>query len=176
MITKIQGSNTKHKIETVVTRGMLFWMIIITCLFIWLIQGNSDPIFQFGPNSQLFILSISIDTPNKYLMVVAFCIINSCIRVLNHSILGVYIMNIIQDKTKTPAYNSYEITLINSVFSWFDFFMFVNIIFAQFDMFLIEVCSDLIVTAIVTSYYLTYKNKIEQVHIVQDNVEIIIDK
>lgn len=159
--------------EKTVSRGILCWMILITGLFIGLLQENNekDPIFQFGPNSQLFILSICINTSNKYLIVVLFCVINSGIRVLNHSILSVYIMNIIQDKMCPTAHHSYEISLINSVYTWFDFFMFINIIFSQIDMFLIEVLSDIIVTTIVTRYYLKCKpNEIKN-----DKIVLIIE-
>ena len=152
--------------EAKISRGILLWMGMISSIFLYIVQGDTDPIFNFGPNENLFILGILINDQNKYCSVVAFCFVNSGIRVLNHNILTPYIINTIQNKACLISHNSYEISLVSAIYTWFDFFMFITIAFAQMDLFLIEIFSDIIVTVITTRYFLQQKEKIELVNIV----------
>jgi hypothetical protein len=114
-------------------------------------------IYRFGPNEDLYILGFCIDTVEKYSTIAVFCFINSGVRTLNHVIMQPWITNQVQDISKpieVSVNSAYEISCVSCVYIWFDFFMYMNILLTQIDMMLIEVGTDLIMTTILTTYYL----------------------
>ena len=142
------------------SRGITLWMISVTvCLGIML--KNQDligtHIYRFGPNEDLYILGFCIDTVEKYSVFAVFCCLNSGMRTLNHVIMQPWITNQVQDISKpieVSTFAAYEISCVYSAYVWFDFFMYMNILLTQIDMMLIEVGADLIMTAILTTYYI----------------------
>jgi len=154
-----------ENIEKITSRIISLWIIsIITFLFFY-IEKDSFPI---GPNHDLYILHIPIDTPIKYSIVVSFCFCNSVFRSLNHNILQSWIINTIQDiNSKIPItepFLCYEISCISTIYNWFDFFMYMHILMSQIDLLFIEVSADVIMTIIITRYYLDKK-----IHYIQIN-------
>jgi hypothetical protein len=149
-------------IEALVGRSIILWILIITGGLTYIISKseNQNHIFQFGPNEDLYIIGIPIDTMEKYFVVVFFCFVNSAFRTSNHNILQSWIVNIVQDpkiNVQVSATLSYELTLTSTIYNWFDFFMYMNILMSQIDMLLIEISSDVIMTVIVTNHYLRKK-------------------
>ena len=147
-------------IEAVVGRLIILWIFLISGGLTYIILQNENRIFQFGPNEDLYIIGISIDTMEKYCIVVIFCFINSAFRTANHNILQSWIVNIVQDpkiNVQVSTALSYELTLTSTIYNWFDFFMYMNILMSQIDMLLIEISSDVIMTSIVTNHYLGKK-------------------
>jgi hypothetical protein len=51
----------------------------------------------------------------------------------------------------------YEISITNTIYSWFDWLIYIHMLLAQIDMFLIEVFTDILAICIVTRWYI--KNK-----------------
>jgi hypothetical protein len=148
--------------ETKISRIISAWIVVVNIILGIVIQNSSakSSIFNIGPNSELFILEICIDTPVKYGSVMLFCLINSGIRTMNHSILQSWITNTVQDTSNTTpidARQAYEISYISTIYTWFDFFMYMNILMSQIDLFVIEVLMDLIMITFVTKYYLHKK-------------------
>jgi len=89
-----------------------------------------------------------------------FCLINSGVRTVNHSILQSWMTNTVQhtsNKTEIDARHAYEISYISTVYNWFDFFMYMNILMSQIDLLIIEILMDLIAITFVTKYYLYMK-------------------
>ena len=154
-----------YSLEVFSTRLLSFWMFSISSfVFFYLFYYTSflsNPLFQVGPNSHLFILYIPINTNKKYFIVVSFCFLNSIFRSVNHNILQSWIINEIQDVGKNnPDINSffcYEIACVSSIFNWFDFFMYMHILMSQIDLFIIEIFADIFITIIITKYYLNKK-------------------
>jgi len=147
-----------ENIEIITSRLISIWIIgIMTFLFF-----NTDKhTFPIGPNTELYILYIQIDTSAKYMTVVSFCFCNSIFRSLNHNILQPMIINTIQDiNNKTIIMSnhlSYEISCISTIYNWFDFFMYMHILMSQIDLLFVEVSADIIMTIIITKYYLDRK-------------------
>jgi hypothetical protein len=144
--------------ETCVARLVAIWMCAIIAAISYVAsQDASIPIFKIGPNKTLIIFGVVIDTTTKYIAVISFCFLNSGIRTLNHNILQPYIINVIQDKeNKTPITykQSYELSFVYTIYNWFDFFMYMNILMSQIDMLLIEISADIIMTTLLTGYYI----------------------
>lgn len=137
------------------------WMFTVICsLGILLNQQGllGTHIYRVGPNSDLYILGFCIDTVPKYWAVVVFCFLNSGMRTLNGGVLRPWITTQVQDLTKPveqiPRIKAYAISCIASLFGWFDFFMYMNILLTQIDMMFIEVSADMTMTLILTTYYL----------------------
>ena len=150
--------------ETIVGKGILLWMIFISGGLTYLVKSNDldTKIYRFGPGPELVILGFSIDTLPKYLSIAAFCLVNSGIRTLNNVILHSWITNQVRDVSKpvtVSGFSAYEISYISSVYNWFDFFMYMNILLAQIDMMFIEIGADLIMTGLLTRYYLGAYNQ-----------------
>ncbi len=123
-------------------------------------QTINTTIFNVGPNNDLYILGICIDTGLKYVVVVSFCFINSAIRAVNSNVLRGWIINEIQDtnnKNVIDAKKAYALSFVHVSYNWFDFFMYMNILLSQIDMLLFETLADLIMTGILTRYYLKAK-------------------
>ncbi len=149
--------------EVTIGRIIMLWISFVSgCLF-WIVRENNgvkDTIFNVGPNPDLLILAICIDTPAKYMMVVAFCLINSGVRTIHHNILQSWIINTIQDEKsviRVKPIVAYEVSFVSTVFVWFDFFMYMNILMSQIDLFVVEIAMDLIMVSLVTKYYLSKK-------------------
>ena len=149
-----------ENIEIITSRIISIWMFsIMTFIFLYTLN-DTIIVFQIGPNRELFILNIAIDTNLKYMVVVSFCFCNSIFRSLNHNILQPWIINEIQDVNKNNIKNNcicYELSCISTIYNWFDFFMYMHILMAQFDLLLVEIVADIIITSCITKYYLDMK-------------------
>jgi hypothetical protein len=145
-------------IEQNTGRLILLWMFVtITCLSA---IHDKDQIFRIGPNNDLLILHVHIDTYTKYSVLVSFCFLNSIARALNHNIIQSWITNTIQDKQNNQHIKyskAYEVTVISTIYIWFDFFMYMNILLSQIDMLLVEILADLLISCTLTRYYLYKK-------------------
>lgn len=137
------------------------WMFTVICALGILLNQQGligTHIYRVGPNSDLYILGFCIDTVPKYWSVAVFCFLNSGMRTLNGEVLRPWITTQVQDLTKPveriPRIKAYAISCIASLFGWFDFFMYMNILLTQIDMMFIEVSADMTMTLILTTYYL----------------------
>lgn len=150
-----------YKIQNIISKIISLWMIIVTTTIVFLSKYANDEqkkIYKFGPNDNLNILGFIINTREKYILVISYCFINSIFRTLYNSILHSWLINNIQDDTK-PKYTSinfiaYEITIVTTIYNWFDWFIYINILLSQIDMVIIEIIADLLVSLSTTRYYL----------------------
>jgi len=119
-------------------RVLEVWMIsVVTVIAILLSKEPLDSFYKFGPSSTLIIMGISIDTPVIYTGVVIYCFINTCIRTVNNQIVSPWITNVVHDTTVSKenmnVYLIYEIVNISVIYTWVDWFIYFNILFAQID-------------------------------------------
>lgn len=133
-------------------------MIIVSSGIIYFSIKNSIP-FSIGPNEQLYILQIPINTNTKYMIIVTFCFCNSIFRSLHHNFLQPWILHEIQDtdmeKERMVSISiCYEISCVSTIYVWFDFFMYMHILLSQIDFFLVEIIADILTTVVITKYYL----------------------
>lgn len=147
-----------------VTRITTGWMSIITILMtvISMKSTSNTSFYRFGPQKDLVILGFTIDTLGKYALVVLYALINTAIRSMNHNIVTPWITLNVQN-TNQPVMQSritssnrehYEICIFNTMYSWFDWLIYIHMLLAQADMVLIEMTTDVIATCIVTRWYI----------------------
>jgi hypothetical protein len=163
----------KITMQKVVSRWILFWMVFIT-ISLSIIKlkrdgnetiengdGNQDKedlFYKVGPNVNLIIMGIKIDTYGKYFIVVSYCFVNSMSRTLCNNVLHSWLINQVQDESKDkkmiPKSFAYEVTITTTIYFWFDWFIYMNILLSQIDMILIEIMADLVMSLMTTTYYL----------------------
>jgi len=147
--------------QVIVSRVMFAWMAIVTTSIVFIANEADYSKLRIGPNTSFHILGIAIDTYPKYMLVVSYCLLNSCLRTLHHMVLQPWLVNVVQDESKSKPSSlricALEITSIVTLYTWFDWFMYMNILLSQFDMLLIETIADLITSIATTLYYLQPK-------------------
>ena len=142
------------------TRVLEGWMIgVVTTMSILLTKEVTvDSFYRFGPSSTLVVLGLPINTTGMYIGVLIYCFVNTCIRNLNNQIVSPWVTNVVHDTTVSKTHVStvliYEIVIINIIYTWVDWYIYINLLLAQADMVIVEICTDLIVTGFVTRLYL----------------------
>lgn len=169
-----------YKMKTLlVSRVIAAWMIFILTILLSYIFANTEQFvgdtsfYRFGPNPELVILGITIDTPEKYGLIVLYAIINTVIRNLDHSIIAPWITLNVQninaqpteDTEKKDTHKQFEISIINTIYSWFDWLIYINMLLAQVDMFLLETITDVIAIYFVTRWYIKNREFVNNLNI-----------
>jgi hypothetical protein len=162
--------------EKFVSRVIIAWMMLIIIIMSSLynkMDTETQKFYIFGPNNNLIIFGIKINSYTKYNIVVFYCFINSLIRTSYGNILRPWLTNSIQDiniqKKPEIAFFAYEVTYVITIYSWFDWYIYMNILVAQVDMLIVEIISDVIMSGLITRYYLNYKIK-DEVEVIEETI------
>ena len=153
-----------YNFEKIISKVNILWMAIVVASIAGL-HGKMDSetiqFYKFGPSDSLIVFGLSINTFTKYIIIMVYLCSNSLVRTLNHNVLSPWITNRVQDITieKNNEIKSiaYEITYVVAIYSWVDFFIYMNILLSQVDMLLIEILINVIISGFITNYYLNYK-------------------
>ena len=150
--------------EKIASRILIIWMTIVLisiCSLINEMDSEYQQFYQFGPNDNLIIFGLRINTYFKYYIVLSYCCVNSLMRTTHVNVLIPWQTNCVQDTTleKQPAMHcfAYEITYVIIVYNWVDWYIYMNILLAQVDMLLIEITCDMIMSGVIARYYLNHK-------------------
>lgn len=141
------------------TRALSVWMALIILLVVCFNFRELDQI-KVGPNADLRIFGILIDTGPKYAVIICYCVANSALRTLTSNIVSPWVINNVQDDTRDVSkprverWFAYEITLTTTLYHWFDWYIYMTIMLSQIDMIFIEIIADVVTSAISTTYFL----------------------
>lgn len=121
-----------------------------------------SPYYRFGPHSYLIVLGFHIDTAGKYSVIIIYCLFNTAVRSMAHNILHPWITLTIQDtspemalkRTELSHRMAYEITIVYATYLWFDWFIYINLLLAQFDIMLMELVMEVIASCLIAYKYL----------------------
>lgn len=147
-------------------RVLQFWTAsVLVSLGVLLQKGTAlNHFYQFGPSDNLIILGLVINSYALYAGVVFYSFFNTVIRNLNNQIVRSWITLVIHDTTIPKIDLShlyiYEITLMNAIYSYIDWFIYLNLVFSQLDIVLIEFAGEMFITFIVTRMYLSISPKV----------------
>ena len=157
----------------IISRLISLWMLVISASIY--IEFHStigeNPFFNIGPSPKLSVIGIYIDNYPLYYCFVAYCIANTFVRSVNNNIILPYITLEIQGE-KNPK-SAYEIVLFSTIYHWFDWIIYINMLLSQIDFVIVEMLSDIIMNHIITYWYI-HINKpslIEHHNIEQHNIE-----
>jgi len=139
------------------------WMVLVAGLIVWINKDNNDdPFYRWGPHEDLVIFGSPIDTWPRYTYIVVYSLVNTSLRNVHSNIIQPYIVLHIQDTTPEAMEQkrslshplAYEISMFSAIYGWFDWFIYMNLLLAQADMVLIETCTDVLITLVITRWYL----------------------
>lgn len=142
-------------------RILQFWTAsVLITLGVLLQKGTAlKNFYQFGPSDNLIILGLVINSYALYAGVVFYSFFNTVIRNLNNQIVCSWVTLVIHDTT-VPKHDlsrlyMYEITLMSAIYTYIDWFIYLNLVFSQLDIVLIEFAGEMFITFIVTRMYLS---------------------
>lgn len=145
---------------------MSLWMFLIIIVLSILVNNTTDidrKFYRFGPNNNFIILGFRIDTNIKYISIVIYSVLNTILRTFQHEILSPWLINNVQDiereQTKYIIKYAYGITTVNTIYYWFDWILYMNLLLSQIDMVIIEILMNIIATNITTYWYLSNNKK-----------------
>ncbi len=147
----------------IVTRVIVCWMVVMSVAMAF--AANSDPdstFYRFGPQPNLVILGFTVDTYWKYALLICYALINTCIRNLDRNVITPWLTLHVQDNTpegriakkSLSRSQAYEVSLVQSVYTWFDWLVYIHMLLAQIDMVMIEMVTDFVATGFITRWYL----------------------
>jgi hypothetical protein len=140
-----------------ISRLVATWVGIVCLVLVFSPHTKQSRFYSIGPNEHLVVLGgIRVNTIGRYLFIVLYSMINTCIRCAKVNILTPWVTLNVQDESK-PLGNlnplhAYEITLVANLYSWVDWWISVNLLMSQVDLIVIEVVFDF-----VSLYYITRK-------------------
>ena len=143
-----------------VSRIITGWMGIMTALMCVIANESTTraTFYRFGPQPDLVILGYTIDTGAKYGLVILYALINTVVRNLNHNIITPWVTLNIQDdavdKRQVDKAHAYEISVASTIYSWFDWLIYIHMLLAQVDMVIIEMVADVAASTVITCWYL----------------------
>jgi hypothetical protein len=115
--------------------------------------------YQFGPSENLVILGLVVDNYALYTGVVFYSFVNTVIRNMNNQVVCAWITLVVHDttisKSDIPYLYIHEITLMSAIYTYIDWFIYLNLVFSQIDIILIELAGELFITFMVTRMYLS---------------------
>ena len=100
-------------------------------------------------------------------------------RNLNNQVVHAWITLVVYDttipKNDLSQLYIYEITLMSAIYTYIDWFIYLNLVFSQLDIILIELAGELFITFIVTRMYLSISlQSVEQQELQEPvNVEMV---
>jgi hypothetical protein len=156
----IRMSNEQLKRVHYTIRSLQIWTAsVLVALGVLLQKGTAlKDFYQFGPSDKLIILGLVINSYALYAGVVFYSFFNTVMRNLNNQIVGSWITLVVHDPTVSKQDLShlymYEITMMSSIYTYIDWFIYLNLVFSQLDIVLIEFAGEMFITFIVTRMYL----------------------
>jgi hypothetical protein len=145
--------------HTVATYLIVWLLVISTLLFAAFCAGaqGDNTFFAFGPHPTLQLVGLPIHTWTSYWGVVVYTLGSTCFRTLHGEVLSPWIMQRVQTTDAKSAYthqNATFIVMVSVVFTWLDWFMYLNILLTQLDFLLLEVVGNILVTLYTTRTYM----------------------
>lgn len=147
-----------------VSHALMVWLCIILGVLVFAFHSHSDTdddddttFFSFGPNLDLFVLSIPIHTWTRYSCVIAYTVCSTLFRTLHSEVISPWIVNAVQTQGAKTSYvqnHALLVVTVSVMFTWLDWFMSLKILLSQLDFLLVEVGGNLAVTLYTTKHYM----------------------
>lgn len=146
----------------VASRIVTVWMCCAVAVLTYINHDNTEDYYRMGPHDDFVLLGCTIDTWAKYSIVVLYCFMNTLFRNVQNNVIHPFIVLNIQDNSIEGVENkrllchrlAYEISVMSAVYYWFDWFIYMHMLLVQIDMIFVEVLTDIIITFVITYFYL----------------------
>ena len=149
-----------------VSKGLLSWVGFVSFCMLQVFVHQYDAIkknskfFQVGPNVDLHLFGVPIDTPAKYCVVGFYTVVSTVVRTLQQEVVTPWIIQNVQNTKIKDAYtlrHGYFIVTSDVIFRWMDWMMYINILLSQIDFILIEMIGNIAISLYTTKRYLAYR-------------------
>jgi hypothetical protein len=136
------------------------WTVAIIISLLALLKKGSafKNFYNIGPSENLIILGLEVNNFWMYSGIVFYSFFNTIIRNMNNQVVCAWITLVVHDTTISKDDISrlyiYEITLMSSIYAYIDWFIYLNLVFSQIDIVVIEFAGELVITYMVTKMYL----------------------
>jgi hypothetical protein len=135
------------------------WIAFATVGLVIILHSHhwNSSFFRFGPNDGLKIFDITINTPGKYIIVILYTTISTIVRTGHQEVITPWIIQNVQNHNFKDTFtreHAYIIVTVETVYRWFDWFMYMNILLAQVDMMMVEIIGNLLTSLFTTRKYI----------------------
>ena len=140
---------------------MVAWLAIVILIMIEIGVFANSKFVAFGPRKELSFMHVSVDTPYKYGMLVAMIIVHTLVSDFISDSLNPHLLNALQNTAsryiphKPHVY--YMVTTIYAFYCGISQLFIIFIAFAQLDLLLVRMVSDVLANLLTTSLYLQDK-------------------
>lgn len=118
---------------------------------------DTDDFFSFGPNARLVLLGVPIHTWTRYNCVILYTLCSTLFRTLHSEVLSPWVVTRVQTTDAKSPYTMQHarfVVIVSVVFTWLDWFMYLNILLTQLDFLIVEVVGNLAVTLYTTAHFM----------------------
>lgn len=148
----------------VITRVLCAWIgLIVICILLSLRKMSiHNNFFHFGPSKDLILFGIPIDNVIKYTTVCIYTILSTIVRTLQQEVISPWIIQNIQNDTETIQITKdqiYFIVIVDVIYRWVDWFMYMNILLIQVDFMILEIVGNIATSTYTTNRYMKLKKK-----------------
>jgi len=140
---------------------MCVWLVVVLGIMIEIGIFSNSQFVAFGPRPTLSFMKVPIDSYYKYNMLIVMIVLHTFITDFIADSLSPHVLNVVQDpKTKYIPHRPQTYLLITTVWALYcsitQLFA-IFIAFAQLDLLLVRLASDIIANMVTTSLYLQGK-------------------
>lgn len=140
---------------------MTLWLCIVLFIMIEIGVFANSKFVAFGPRPELSFMHVSVDTPYKYSMLVTMIIVHTLISDFISDSLNPHLLNALQNTSSRciphKPYVYYTVTTIYAFYCGISHLFVIFIAFAQLDLLMVRMLSDIVANLITTSLYLQDK-------------------
>lgn len=140
---------------------MCIWLTTVIAIMVEIGIFSNNQFVAFGPRPELSFMKVPIDTYYKYNMLITMIILHTFITDFIADSLAPHVLNVVQDpKTKHIPHKPctyISITTIWAFYSSVTQLFAIFIAFAQLDLLLVRLASDILANMVTTSLYLQGK-------------------
>ena len=139
-----------------IVKVILIWIfIVIVTLSIVYVPSPEYKFFRVGYNDDLIVFGMRINSIGSYMLLLCYTALNTVIRGLQQEVLLSWITTVLRGGViRVERRLSYISSLTNTLYIWFDFYMYMNILLTQLDIFMLETVGHMLTTYYTTRMYL----------------------
>lgn len=142
----------------VITVLMTLWLGVVILIMVEIGIFSNSKFVAFGPRKELTFMHVSVDTQYKYGMLVAMIVIHTLISDLVGDSINPQIINALQNTSTRfiphKTYIYYIVTTVYAIYCSISQVFVIFIAFAQLDLLIVRLASDMLANLITTTLYL----------------------
>jgi hypothetical protein len=140
---------------------MVAWLVIVIFIMVEIGVFANSRFVAFGPRKELSFMHVAVDTPYKYCMLVTMIVVHTLVSDFISDSLNPHLLNALQNTSSRyiphRPHVYYAVTTIYAVYCGISQLFIIFIAFAQLDLLIVRMLSDILANLLTTSLYLQDK-------------------